>query len=124
MVLVSTMQYKVDRGSHSVYSLYYHLIFVVKYGKKVITEEIDDFLKQKVREISNTFRAGILAIKTDKDHIHMLFKATPKLDTPRYINALKTITSRERRKSFQRSGKNSGTMFSGLLHIFLPLLDK
>ncbi len=100
MVLVSTMQYKVDRGPHSVYSLYYHLIFVVKYGKRVMTEEIDDFLKQKVREISDTFRAGILAIETNKDHIHMLFKATPKLDIPRYINALKTITSREKRKKF------------------------
>jgi len=94
------MKYKLDRGSHSVYSLYYHLIFVVKYRRKVITPEIDDFLKQKIREISDTFDVEILAIETDKDHVHILFKATPKLDMPRYINALKTITSREIRRKF------------------------
>ena len=31
------------RGSHSVYKLTYHVIFVTKYRKKVITDEIGDF---------------------------------------------------------------------------------
>ena len=33
------------RGSHSVYKLTYHVIFVTKYRKKVITDEIGDFTK-------------------------------------------------------------------------------
>ena len=33
------------RGSHSVYKLTYHVIFVTKYRKKVITDEIGDFMK-------------------------------------------------------------------------------
>jgi len=94
------MKYELDKGSHSVYSLYYHLIFVVKYRRKVISPEIDDFIKQKIREISDTFDVQILAIESDRDHIHILFKATPKLDIPRYVNALKTITSREIQRKF------------------------
>lgn len=31
-----------NRGSHSVYKLTYHIIFVTKYRKKVITDEIGD----------------------------------------------------------------------------------
>ncbi|MGC9176029.1 MAG: IS200/IS605 family transposase [Thermoplasmata archaeon] len=89
------MKYELDKGAHSVYSLYYHLIFVVKYRRKVITPEIDDFIKQKIREISYTFDVKILSTETDKDHVHILLNATPRLDIPKYINALKTITSRE-----------------------------
>ena len=38
-----------NRGSHSVYKLTYHIIFVTKYRKKVITDEIGDQLSKEVR---------------------------------------------------------------------------
>jgi len=95
------MKYTLDRGSHSVYSLYYHLIFVVKYRRNVFTnDKLIDFLKQKIHEISESFDVNVLAIECDADHVHILFKAKPTLDIPKYINALKTITSREIRRKF------------------------
>ncbi|KUK18197.1 IS200/IS605 family transposase [Thermococcus sibiricus] len=95
------MKYKLDRGAHSVYALYYHLILVIKYRRKVFTDDrIIDFLKQKIHEISETHEVEILAIETDQDHVHILFKAKPTLNIPKYINALKTITSREIRRNF------------------------
>ena len=95
------MRYKLDRGAHSVYALYYHLILVVKYRRKVFTDDkIIDFLKQKIHEISETHEVEILTIETDQDHVHILFKANPTLNIPKYINALKTITSREIRRNF------------------------
>jgi REP element-mobilizing transposase RayT len=51
-----------------------------------------DFLKAKIKEIVYTFNADI---KCDKDHFHMLFKATPLINIPQFVNAIKTITSRE-----------------------------
>ena len=52
-----------------------------------------DFLKQKIHEISETFKVEILAIECDEDHVHILFKGKPTLlNIPKYINALKTIT--------------------------------
>ena len=83
------------------YSLYYHFIQVVKYRKKVfINDTIVDFLKMKMREISETFNVDVLDIECDKDHFHMIFKATPLLNITRYINAIKTITSREIQRNF------------------------
>jgi len=106
------MKYKLDKGAHSVYSLHYHLIFVVKYRRKVFTnDKIIDFLKQKIHEISGTFDVEVLAIECEVDHIHILFKAKQTLDIPKYINALKTITSREIRRRI--CGKTS----SGLRHL-------
>jgi len=37
--------------NHSKYSLKVHIVFVVKYKKKLINKEIDFFLKTKIRQI-------------------------------------------------------------------------
>ena len=95
------MAYDLDKGAHSVYSLYYHFIQVVKYRKKVFTNDaIVDFLKMKAREIADTFNVDILDMECDKDYFHMLFKSTPILNIPQFINAIKTITSREIQRNF------------------------
>jgi putative transposase len=90
------MAYDLDKGAHSVYSLYYRFIQVLKYRKKVfVNDAMVDFLKTKTREIAETFDVDILYMECHKDHFHMLFKATPILNMPQFINAVKTITSRE-----------------------------
>ena len=93
--------YTLDKGQHSVYSLYYHFIQVVKYRKKLfINDAIVDFLKMKIREISETFNVDVLDIECDKDYFNMFFKATPLLNITKYMNAIKTITSREIQRNF------------------------
>jgi putative transposase len=95
------MKYKLDRGAHSVYALQYHLVQCVKYRKQVLnTPAIIDYLKQKIVEISDTFQVIVIDIGCDKDQFHMLFRAKPTLDIPKYINAIKTITSREMKRNF------------------------
>ena len=69
----------------------------MKYRRKVFdNEDIINFLKEQIQEISKTFEVEVIDIGVDKDHFHMLFKAKPTLNIPRYINAIKTITSRGR----------------------------
>lgn len=95
------MKYNLDKGHHGVSSLQYHLIMVVKYRRSIFeNDEIIDLLKQKVMEISSTFNVNLLNQECDKDHIHILFRSSPTLDIPRYINAMKTISSREIRRNF------------------------
>ena len=95
------MSYELGKGSHSVYSLSYHFIQVVKYRRKVfVNDPIVDFLKTKTREIAETFNVDILEIECDRDYFHMLFKSTPLLNIPQFINAVKTITSREIKRNF------------------------
>lgn len=48
----------------------------------------------KSKEIADTFDVELL------DHIHIIFKTKPTLDIPRYLNTLKTISSREIRRNF------------------------
>ena len=41
------MEYK--RKAHSVYSMTYHMVFVTKYRKPVISDEIGDYMKKLQR---------------------------------------------------------------------------
>ena len=96
------MRYNLDRGSHSMYSLHYHFVQCIKYRREVLCNPIlVDFLKTKIHNISETYKVEVLSIECDKDHFHMIFTAKPTLDIPKYINTIKTITSREIRKEFQ-----------------------
>jgi len=95
------MRYVLDKGAHSVYSLQYHFIQCVKYRRGVLSDDrICDLLKMKLREISITFEVDVLNLECDVDHFHMIFKSKPTLEIPKYINAIKTISSREIRRNF------------------------
>lgn len=95
------MKYKLDKSCHSVYALQYHLIQCVKYRRKVLdNSKLIDMLRKLIHDISETFDANVINMECDKDHFHLLFKAKPTLDIPKYLNALKTITSREIRRNF------------------------
>jgi len=82
------MNYKLDTGSHSVYSLQYHFVQCVKYRRDALVNPlVVDCLKKTVYNISTNFEVEVLNIECDKDHFHMIFKAKQTLDIPKYINS-------------------------------------
>ncbi len=114
------MSYTLDKGAHLVYALRYYFIQVVKYRKKVFTtEKIIDLLKQIAKKISESFDVEIIDLECDKDHFHMIFKSKPTLDMPKYINALKTISSRETQRNFPNVKNSYGKAYFGLHRISL-----
>jgi len=56
--------------------------------------------EKTIYNVSAYFEVDVLKIECDKDHFHMIFKAKQTLDIPKYINAIKTISSREIRRNF------------------------
>jgi len=100
------MKYDLDSSSHSVYSLNYHLILVVKYRQKIFNdEEIVDELKSRTKNISQNYNVEITNQEVDEDHIHILFSSKPTADLVKFINALKTGTSKAIRHRFDISDK-------------------
>ena len=95
------MKYELDRGSHSVYSLYYHLVIVVKYrGKALSSETIRERLKEIIVSLAPNLGIEILAQEPGTDHHHMLFKATPTANLSNIVNVIKGTTSRYIRQEF------------------------
>lgn len=54
------------------YSLKVHIVLVTKYRKQLLKGSISNDVKQKIFDIANTRGYEIIAMETDKDHIHFL----------------------------------------------------
>ena len=78
-----------DHNRHSVYLLYYHLIMVVKYRKKVIDDNISNRLCEIFTNIGNNYGITVLEWNHDIDHVHVMFKGIPGLNMSKFINAYK-----------------------------------
>lgn len=94
------MNYTIDKGCHSVYCIQFHLVFCVKYRRKVLTDQISKRLKELVLELSIKADVKIIEQETDKDHIHILFASKPSITLSNFINSLKSVTSRMIRKEY------------------------
>ena len=60
------------RHNRRKYSLKVHIVLVSKYLKQLLQGSIADDVKQKILDIANTRGYEIIAMETDKDHIHFL----------------------------------------------------
>ena len=91
---------ELDNNNHSVFSLNYHLILVVKYRRKVIDDAISNYLRDIFERISSAYNITIVEWNHDIDHIHILFKAEPNSELSKFINAYKSASSRLIKKEF------------------------
>ncbi len=91
---------KLDTNKHSVFLLYYHLVLVVKYRKDVIDDKISKRLREIFEYIQPNYKITLIEWNHDKDHIHVLFKATPTTPLSKFINTYKSASSRLIKKEF------------------------
>lgn len=89
-----------DRNQHSVYLLYYHLILVVKYRRKVFDDDISDRAKEIFSYISPKYGISLEEWNHDLDHVHIMFRAKPSTEISKFINAYKSASSRLLKKEF------------------------
>ena len=80
----------------SVYNINYHIVWSVKYRRKVITPEIESYMREIVYQIADAkgfrvdeFESGHM------DHVHLFVTAPPKLSPSLIIQYLKGITGRK-----------------------------
>ncbi len=66
------MDNRYNRHNRRKYSLKVHIVLVAKYRKRLLKGTIADDAKQKIFDICNSNGWNIIAMETDKDHIHFL----------------------------------------------------
>ncbi|MBY7144177.1 IS200/IS605 family transposase [Virgibacillus sp. NKC19-3] len=91
---------KLDSNNHSVFLMYYHLVLVVKYRRKVIDDTISGYAHDKFVSLSEKYNITLVEWNHDMDHIHILFKAQPNSELSKFINAYKSASSRIIKKDF------------------------
>jgi putative transposase len=79
-------------------------VFPVKYRKSLLDEEVTEIIKETSIGIEERYEIEMEAIGSDKNHIHLLCSAHPKLAPGKIVQIFKSITAREifRRKPIIR----------------------
>lgn len=90
------------REDHRVYSLIYHLIFVVKYRQKVFQDDIGiiEDMKDRLLSIAKENAVEVLEIECGIDHVHLLVSTSPNVELTKIINLLKGNSSRFIREKY------------------------
>lgn len=81
-------------GRGYVYSIQYHIVWCVKYRRKVLTPSIEKSLNQILNKIAEDNGFRILECNGDLDHIHLLIDCSPQHYIPDMIKALKGVSAR------------------------------
>ena len=87
-------------NNHSVFSLHYHLVLVVKYRRRVIDDRISKRLRDMFAAIGEAYKIEVKEWNHDEDHVHVLFRAHPKSELTKFLNAYKSASSRNIKNEF------------------------
>lgn len=85
---------------HCVYKLTYHLVLVTKYRRKCFTNQILNRLEEIVRKNCCDWDIELIEFNGEEDHVHLLLEMHPNIMPSKFINNLKTVSSRMIRKEF------------------------
>ena len=91
---------EVHHGRGYIYSIQYHIVWCVKYRRKVINSQIEKSLLEILHKISQDNGFSIVEINTDKDHVHLLVDCSPQHYIPDILKALKGVSARMLMKQY------------------------
>ena len=95
-------------NNHSVFALYYQLVLVTKNRMPIFNDEIANFNIEKFKQLSKPYLIEIYDSSYEVDHMHIKFKAHPKSEISKFINAYKSSTSRLIKKEFKNIEAEDG----------------
>jgi len=80
---------------HNKTLLLYHLVFPLKYRRKIISDEIGFSLKEVCLGISERYEVQFIEIGYEPDHVHFLVQSVPNYSVTEMVTMLKSITSKQ-----------------------------
>ena len=92
---------KLRKQSHTVYKTQYHIVFVTKYRRKILTKGVESWLKIRLQEIRK-YKPDLeyIEIGMDKDHVHLHMIIPPKYSVSGIVSQIKSNISREMKEKF------------------------
>ena len=87
-------------GSHTVFNIQYHFVFVTKYRYQVLKADIGLRARELIRETCQAFEIEILKGVISKDHVHLLVSAPPNMAPSEIMRRVKGRTSTKLFESF------------------------
>ena len=95
----------VKRTSYAVYDLKYHFVWIPKYRKKVLNENIAKRVEEIFREIAQVYEFEIETMAIVEDHVHIFLSAPPKYAPGQIVRILKSRSAKMVFKEFPQVRK-------------------
>lgn len=89
------------KSSHSVYDIKFHLVWITKYRKPVMTGVVADAVRTYLRQICQENDVQIIKGHVSKDHVHMFVSVPPSLAVSKLMQSLKGKSSRKLLMNFK-----------------------
>ena len=90
-------------GSHTVFNIEYHFVWVTKYRYKVLTDDVALRVRELVRQTCEAFEIQIIKGVVSKDHVHIFVSAPPTMAPSEIMRRIK--------------GRSSSKLFSEFPHL-------
>ncbi len=92
-------------SAHCTYDIKYHIVWITKYRKPVITGAIAERTRELIREICQVNEVEILAGHVGSDHIHLLVSVPPHLSVSKLVQYLMENSSRRLQIEYKEMNK-------------------
>ena len=80
-------------GSHTVFNIEYHFVWVTKYRYRVLIGDVALRVRELIRQTCESFEIQILKGVVSKDHVHIFVSAPPTMAPSEIMRRIKGRTS-------------------------------
>ena len=80
--------------SHNVSVLLYHVVCTAKYRRVVLSEHVDEIVREVCLGIAERYEMTFLEIGTDRNHLHFLIQSVPTYSPTKIVQTLQSLTAR------------------------------
>lgn len=87
-------------GSHTVFKIEYHFVWVTKYRFHVLKGDIAIRVRELTRQICEAQEIQIIKGAVSKDHVHVLLSAPPEISPSEIMRRIKGRTARKLMEEF------------------------
>jgi putative transposase len=87
-------------SARSVSDLKAHLVLTTKYRRKVFNGAMIVRLSEIFSDLCEKWDCKMIEFNGEENHIHLLFQYYPQMELPKFVNNIKSVTSRRLRKEF------------------------
>ena len=104
-------QYK--SNNNIVYNCKYHVVWVTKYRRPVLTQVIETRLKEILKNIATEIKVDILEMEVGElNHVHLLISLDPQFGVHKAVKRFKGASSRYLRKEFPQLKSRLPTLWT------------
>jgi len=102
----------IRKAAHVTYNIQYHFVWIPKYRKMVLDDEIAGELEGLIYGIAERYGFSIEDLAIAPDHVHLFLSAPPRYSPSRIMGKMKGITAD---KLFQRFPRIKKMLWGGHL---------